>query len=80
MSFLAYPADGLDWLAGMRPGSAAELDATLAGRDSLAALLASEDDDFDPEMFTPADHEALAGTGSGSAPWSARRSNRGRMA
>jgi pimeloyl-ACP methyl ester carboxylesterase len=55
-----YPADGLDWLAGMRPGSAAELDATLAGRDALAALLAS-DDDFDPEMFTPADHAALAG-------------------
>ena len=55
-----YPADGLDWLAGMRPGSAAELNATLAGRDALVALLASEDD-FDPEMFTPADREALAG-------------------
>jgi pimeloyl-ACP methyl ester carboxylesterase len=55
-----YPADGLDWLAGMRPGSAAELHATLAGRDVLAALLASEDD-FDPEMFTPADRAALAG-------------------
>jgi pimeloyl-ACP methyl ester carboxylesterase len=55
-----YPADGLDWLAGMRPGSAAELNATLAGRDALVALLASEDD-FDPEMFTPADRAALAG-------------------
>jgi pimeloyl-ACP methyl ester carboxylesterase len=55
-----YPADGLDWLAGMRPGAAAELDAMLAGRDALAALIASEDD-LDPEMFTPADHEALAG-------------------
>ena len=55
-----YPADGLDWLAGMRPGSAAELDATLAGREALAALLESEDD-FDPEMFTPADRAALAG-------------------
>jgi len=55
-----YPADGLDWLAGMRPGSAAELEATLAGREALTALLASEDD-FDPEMFTPADHAALAG-------------------
>lgn len=55
-----YPADGLDWLAGMRPGSAAELDATLAGREALEALIASEDD-FDPEMFTPADHAALAG-------------------
>ena len=53
-------ADGLDWLAGMRPGSAAELDATLAGREALAALLESEDD-FDPEMFTPADRAALAG-------------------
>ncbi|MGH3187253.1 MAG: alpha/beta fold hydrolase [Streptosporangiaceae bacterium] len=56
-----YPADGLDWLVGMRPGAAAELDAMLAGRDALAALIASEDDDFDPEMFTPADHAALAG-------------------
>jgi len=55
-----YPADGLDWLAGMRPGSAAELNATLAGREALEALLAS-DDDFDPEMFTPADRAALAG-------------------
>lgn len=55
-----YPADGLDWLAGMRPGSAAELNATLAGREALTALLASEED-FDPEMFTPADHSALAG-------------------
>lgn len=55
-----YPADGLDWLAGMRPGSAAELTATLAGREALTALLASEED-FDPEMFTPADHAALAG-------------------
>jgi pimeloyl-ACP methyl ester carboxylesterase len=55
-----YPADGLDWLAGMRPGSAAELNAMLSGRDALAALIASEDD-FDPEMFTPADHAALAG-------------------
>jgi pimeloyl-ACP methyl ester carboxylesterase len=55
-----YPADGLDWLAGMRPGAAAELDAMLAGRDALAALIASEDD-LDPDMFTPADREALAG-------------------
>jgi pimeloyl-ACP methyl ester carboxylesterase len=55
-----YPAEGLDWLAGMGPGSAAELDAMLAGRDALAALIASGDD-FDPEMFTPADHAALAG-------------------
>jgi pimeloyl-ACP methyl ester carboxylesterase len=55
-----YPADGLDWLAGMRPGSAAELDAMLAGKDALAALNASEDD-FDPEMFTPDDHAALDG-------------------
>ena len=55
-----YPADGLDWLAGMPAASAAELNATLAGRDALAALIASEDD-FDPEMFTPADHAALAG-------------------
>jgi pimeloyl-ACP methyl ester carboxylesterase len=56
-----YPADGLDWLAGMRPGSAAELDVMLAGRDALAASLAAEEDDFDPEVFTPADHAALKG-------------------
>ena len=44
----------------MRPGSAAELNATLADRDALEALLASQED-FDPEMFTPADRAALAG-------------------
>jgi pimeloyl-ACP methyl ester carboxylesterase len=44
----------------VHPGSAGELDAALAGRDALAALLASEED-FDPEMFTPADHAALSG-------------------
>jgi pimeloyl-ACP methyl ester carboxylesterase len=56
-----YPADGLDWLAGMLPSAAAELDAMLAGREALAELIASGDDDFEPEMFTPADHAALAG-------------------
>lgn len=52
-------ADGLDWYAGMYPGGAAELRAAAAGREELEALLAAGD--FDPEMFTPEDHAALAG-------------------
>ncbi|HWI74191.1 MAG TPA: alpha/beta hydrolase [Baekduia sp.] len=54
-------ADGLDWFAGMGPGAAAELRAAERGRDALAEQLASAP--FDPELFTPADHAALAG------PW-----------
>jgi pimeloyl-ACP methyl ester carboxylesterase len=62
-----YPADtedsaGLDertWYAGMYPGGAAELRAACTGRTELETVLANRD--FDPEMFTPADHAALKG-------------------
>ncbi len=52
-------AEGLDWFAGMWSGGAAELHAATRGRTVLENLLASTG--YDPEMFTPADHAALAG-------------------
>jgi pimeloyl-ACP methyl ester carboxylesterase len=62
MSGLApFHAQGLDWFAGMYAGGAAELRAAVLGRAALTEHLRSSD--FDPEMFTPADHAALAG------PW-----------
>jgi pimeloyl-ACP methyl ester carboxylesterase len=54
-----FGAEGLDWFAGMIPSGAAELRAATAGRAALEAYFASAG--FDPEMFTPADHAALAG-------------------
>jgi pimeloyl-ACP methyl ester carboxylesterase len=54
-------AEGLDWFAGMWPSGAAELRAAIQGPNALADQLAAGD--FDPEVFTPADHAALAG------PW-----------
>lgn len=57
-----FAAEGLDWFAGMIPSGAAELRAAAAGRAALEAHFASAE--FDPEMFTPADHGALSG------PWS----------
>ncbi|MFJ9912141.1 alpha/beta fold hydrolase [Actinacidiphila glaucinigra] len=54
-----FGAEGLDWFAGMGPSGAAELGAAVRGRAALEARLAS--DDFDPELFTPEDHAALAG-------------------
>ena len=54
-----FHADGLDWFAGMYGGGEAELQASVAGRHTLAAHLAASD--FDAEMFTPADFETLAG-------------------
>lgn len=52
-----YGADGLDWFAGMAdPGS---LRAAAAGRAAKERYEASAE--FDPEVFTPADHAALAG-------------------
>jgi pimeloyl-ACP methyl ester carboxylesterase len=56
-----FGAAGLDWYAGMYPGGAAGLRAASAGRAEITAELAKEE--FDPEMFTPADHAALEG------PW-----------
>jgi len=54
-----FDAEGLDWFAGMHAGGEAELKAALEGPSRLKALLAASQ--FDPEMFTPADHKALAG-------------------
>ena len=55
-----FDAEGLDWFAGMGAFGAAELRAAAAGRTALESYLASSE--FDPEMFTPADHAALAGS------------------
>jgi pimeloyl-ACP methyl ester carboxylesterase len=52
-------AEDLDWFAGMTPSGAAELRAAATGRTALQAYLASAE--FDPEMFTPADHATLSG-------------------
>ena len=54
-----FSAEGLDWYAGMHPSGAAELRAAATGRSALEAQLASAE--FDPEVFTPADHAALSG-------------------
>jgi pimeloyl-ACP methyl ester carboxylesterase len=54
-----FHAEGLDWYAGMAAAGAAELRAAAAGRSALEHHLASTE--FDPEQFTPADHEALEG-------------------
>jgi pimeloyl-ACP methyl ester carboxylesterase len=54
-----FDAEGLDWIAGMAASAAAELRAATEGRVALEAYL--ESSEFDPEMFTPADHAALKG-------------------
>ena len=54
-----FAADGLDWFAGMAAAGAAELHAACAGPAGLAEHLAAAA--YDPEIFTPADHMALAG-------------------
>jgi pimeloyl-ACP methyl ester carboxylesterase len=57
-----YHAQGLDWFGGMGAAGAAELRAAARGRVALQEYLGSAE--YDPELFTPADHAALAG------PWS----------
>ena len=57
-SLAPYDADGLDWFAGMAASGVAELRAAVQGRAVLADYLATAE--FDPEVFTPADHAALA--------------------
>ncbi|WP_199564913.1 alpha/beta fold hydrolase [Spongiactinospora rosea] len=52
-------AGDLDWFAGMGPASAASLHAAVAGRAAKERFEAAAE--FDPEMFTAADHAALAG-------------------
>jgi pimeloyl-ACP methyl ester carboxylesterase len=54
-----YGAQGLDWFGGMGAAGAAELRAAAGGRTALEDYLASTE--FDPEMFTPADHATLKG-------------------
>ena len=54
-----FGAEGLDWFAGMTPYGAAELRAATEGRAALEDYLESAE--FDPEMFTPADHASLSG-------------------
>lgn len=56
------PADapGLDWFAGMAAATVAALRAAREGRAAKEKHEASAE--FDPEVFTPADHAALAGT------------------
>lgn len=56
-----FGADGLDWFAGINAAGTAELRAAVAGRAALERVLTESE--YDPEMFTPADHAALAG------PW-----------
>jgi pimeloyl-ACP methyl ester carboxylesterase len=52
-----FDAEGLDWFAG-RSG-AADVRAAAAGRAAYEKYLATAE--WDPEIFTPADHAALAG-------------------
>ncbi|MEU4280238.1 alpha/beta fold hydrolase [Streptomyces tanashiensis] len=54
-----FGAAGLDWFAGMTASGAAGLRAAAEGRTAKEAYEA--DAAYDPEMFTPADHAALAG-------------------
>jgi len=61
-----FGAEGLDWFAGMTPSGAAEYRAAATGRAALEAYLASAE--FDPEVFTPADHAALFGAWSWMGP------------
>jgi pimeloyl-ACP methyl ester carboxylesterase len=55
-----FDADGLDWFGGMSTSGVASLRAARAGRAAKAGYEATAE--YDPEMFTPADHDALAGS------------------
>jgi pimeloyl-ACP methyl ester carboxylesterase len=57
-----FGAKGLDWFAGMAASGVASLRAAAEGRATKERYEASNTE-FDPEMFTPADHAALSG------PW-----------
>ncbi|HEX6453964.1 MAG TPA: alpha/beta hydrolase [Trebonia sp.] len=61
VSGLAPFADGQEdtWYAGMYPGGEAALRAARTGREEREAHVAK--DEYDPEMFTSADHAALEG-------------------
>ncbi|MBJ3809886.1 alpha/beta hydrolase [Streptomyces flavofungini] len=53
-----YGAEGLDWFAGMSDSGTASLRAAVAGRAAKEAHEAAAA--YDPEMFDPVDHAALA--------------------
>jgi pimeloyl-ACP methyl ester carboxylesterase len=55
-----FGAEGLDWFEGMADSSAASLRAAVEGRAAKERYEASAE--YDPEMFTPADHAALSGS------------------
>jgi len=55
-----FGAKGLDWFAGMYPGGVATLRAATKGRAAKERFEATAE--YDPEMFTQADHAALAGS------------------
>jgi pimeloyl-ACP methyl ester carboxylesterase len=52
-----HGAPGLAYFEGMYPGGRAELEAATQGEAALAGVLAGGG--YDPEMFTPRDHQAL---------------------
>ena len=54
----------------MTPSGAAECRAAATGRAALEAYFASAE--FDPEVFTPADHAAAFGAWSWLGPWPPR--------
>jgi pimeloyl-ACP methyl ester carboxylesterase len=54
-----FDAAGLDWFAGMGSAGAASLRAAVEGLATKEKYQASAQ--FDPDMFTPADHAALSG-------------------
>jgi pimeloyl-ACP methyl ester carboxylesterase len=54
-----YDAEGLDWFAGMSASGQATLRAAVEGRTVKERFEAAAE--YDPEMFTAADHAALAG-------------------
>jgi pimeloyl-ACP methyl ester carboxylesterase len=55
-----FGAEGLDWFAGMSASGVASLRAAAEGRAAKERYEASGAE-YDPEMFTPADHAALSG-------------------
>ncbi len=54
-----FGVEGLDWFAGMNRGGVASIEAAVEGRAAKEKYEATAE--FDPEMFSPADHAALAG-------------------
>ncbi len=55
-----YGAEGLDWFAGMSDSGMASLRAATEGRAAKERY--ESEAEYDPEMFTAADHAALSGT------------------